>query len=497
MPDDAQHAVIAFLAATHGGAPITRIDTHAAVVFLAGHRALKIKRQVRFPFLDFSTLEKRKKACEAELAINRAFAPALYRRVLAVTREADGSLALGGDGTPVEWVLEMSRFDETQTLDHLAETGRIDAGLADALGRAVVAAHAAARPVANFGFADRLAEIVEQNEQELLGFAALFDPAAVNALTARSRETLARLRPLLAAREAEGLVRRCHGDLHLGNIVLIDDTPVLFDAIEFDERIAITDVFYDLAFLLMDLIERALGPAASTVFNRYFAETRRASDLDALAALPLFMATRAAIRAKVTAARAAQSARAYFVLAQQLIDPPPPRLIAVGGLSGTGKSVLARALASAVPPLPGAVVLRSDVDRKALFGVAETESLPPDAYQMEATQRVYALLGEKARRVLAAGHSAVVDAVFARADERAGIEAAAGGAPFQGLFLTADLTTRVARVSSRSADASDAGAEVARAQEDYALGDLSWEQVHASGTPDETRAGALAALKLG
>jgi hypothetical protein len=499
MPDDVQHAIIAFLAdpATHGGAPVNRIDTHAAIVFLAGHRALKIKRQVRFPFLDFSTLQKRKSACEAELAINRAFAPALYRRVIAVTREADGSLALGGDGTPVEWVLEMSRFDETQMLDHLAEAGRIDAGLADALGRAVAAAHATARPVTDFGFANRLTEIVEQNEQELLGFAGLFESAAVHTFTTRSREALARLRPRLAAREAEDLVRRCHGDLHLGNIVLIEHAPVLFDAIEFDERMAIIDVFYDLAFLLMDLIERGLGSAASTALNRYLTETRRASDLDALAALPLFMATRAAIRAKVTAAHAAQSARAYFALAQQLIDPPSPRLIAVGGLSGTGKSVLARALANAVPPLPGAVVLRSDVERKALFGVAETQPLPPDAYRTDATERVYALLGEKARRVLAAGHSAVVDAVFARADERAAIETAAGRAPFQGLFLTADLATRVARVSGRSADASDAGAEVARAQEDYALGELRWEQVDASGTLDETRARALEVLKLG
>jgi hypothetical protein len=498
MSDDAQHAVIAFLAdpATHGGAKVTRIDTHAAVVFLAARRALKIKRNVRFPFLDFSTLEKRKSACEAELAINRAFAPALYRRVLAVTRETGGNLALDGDGTPVEWALEMSRFDETHALDHLADAGRIDAGLADALGRTVAAAHATARPVANFGFANRLTEIVEQNEQELLGFAELFDPAAVNTFTARSREALARLRPLLTAREADGLVRRCHGDLHLGNIVLIENAPVLFDAIEFDERMAIMDVFYDLAFLLMDLIERGLGSAADIVLNRYLTETRRDSDLDALAALPLFMATRAAIRAKVTASHTAQSARAYFALAQQLIDPPSPRLIAVGGLSGTGKSVLARSLASAVPPLPGAVVLRSDVERKALFGVAETEPLPPNAYRMDATQSVYALLGKKAQRVLAAGHSAVVDAVFARADERAAVEAAADDAPFHGLFLTTDLATRVARVSGRSADASDADAEVARAQEDYGLGELSWEQVDASGTPDETRVRALAVLKL-
>ena len=141
---DNQQPVIDFLAdpATHGGSPVKRIDTHAASVFLTGQRALKIKRAVRFPFLDFSTLDKRKAACEAEIEVNRLYAPAIYRGVVAITR-ADGKLAIGGSGEPVEWAVEMARFDETQTLDHLAENGRIDAALADALGRAVAKAHAA------------------------------------------------------------------------------------------------------------------------------------------------------------------------------------------------------------------------------------------------------------------------------------------------------------------------------------------------------------------
>jgi hypothetical protein len=505
MSDDPQQAVLDFLGtpATHGGAKVTRIDTHAASVFLAGPRALKIKRAVRFPFLDFSTLERRKAACEAELRLNRCYAPAIYKRILPVTRAADGTLTLGGDGEPVEWLVEMARFDETATFDRLASEGRIDATRADWLGWAVADAHAKAAPVHGFGFAAVLADIVAQNDAELRERPDLFAVADIAALTRATQVALARVRPLLDARERDGLVRRCHGDLHLGNIVLIDDRPVLFDAIEFDDRIATADVLYDLAFLLMDLIERDLAAAATLVLNRYLAAAARDSDLDALVALPLLLSVRAAIRAKVTAARAAHArdrsqaetcARDYFALARLLIDPPKPQLVAVGGLSGTGKSVLARAVAASVPPLPGAVVLRSDVARKTMFGVAETDTLPQQAYTMEVTDRVYAALADKARRVLAAGHSAIVDAVFARASERADIAQAAEGTPFHGLFLTADLATRVERVGTREADASDANAEIARQQEHYDLGILDWTKVDAAGAPEDTLARARAAL---
>ena len=491
---DAQQPVIDFLAdpATHGGAAVKRIDTHAASVFLAGQRALKIKRAVRFPFLDFSTLAKRKAACAAEIEVNRLYAPEIYRGVVAITRAADGALAVGGQGEAVEWAVEMARFDETQGFDHLADKGRIDAALADNLGRAVAKAHAAVSVVTDAGFADTLAEIIEQNHGELHAAPDLFAAKDTDALTAASRTALERLRSLLEAREREGCVRRCHGDLHLGNIVLIDGAPVLFDAIEFNPKLATIDVFYDLAFLLMDLIDRGLIEAANGVLNRYLAESSRDSDLDALDALPLFMSLRAAIRAKVTAARPnrdaamEKSARDYFALACKLIAPPRPRLVAVGGLSGTGKSVLARALAPAVMPLPGAILLRSDVMRKTLFGVPETERLPASAYTAEVTAKVYAALVARARRVLAAGHSAIVDAVFAKQAERDAIAQAAPRTPFHGLFLTADLAVRVARVGGRTGDASDADATIARAQEHYDLGELEWTEVDASGTLDET-----------
>jgi len=505
LPTETQEEVFALLGdpATHGGAPVRRIDTHAASVFLAGESAYKVKRAVRFPFLDYSTLGKRKAACEAELAVNRPFAADIYLRVVAVARR-NGGLALNGSGEPVEWAVEMRRFDENATLDHLAERGEIDAALAGALAHAVAAAHAEAPPVEATPWVEALGRFIEQNEAAFREMPDLFPVANAEALASASRRALDRVRPLLQARGTQGLVRRGHGDLHLGNIALIEGRPVPFDAIEFDPLIAAGDVLYDLAFLLMDLTERGLTQAANAVFNRYLAEARRDSDLEALAALPLFMSLRAAIRAKVTAARLAnadaaerqaivRAAAAYLRLACRLIAPPSPRLVAIGGLSGTGKSVLARALAADLLPAPGAVLLRSDVERKVLFGVAETDRLPGEAYDAAATRKVYAALAGKARRVIAAGHSAIVDAVFAAPEERAAI-AEVGGDRFRSMFLMTDLATRFARVGARRGDASDADVNVVQRQESYVLGALDWASVDASGTPEDTLRHARAAL---
>jgi aminoglycoside phosphotransferase family enzyme/predicted kinase len=504
-----QEEVFAFLAeaAAEGGGTVQRVDTHAAVLFLAPERVLKVKRAVRFPFLDFSTLDKRKAACTAEIEVNRPFAPEIYRRVVPITREANGTLALDGGGPPVEWAVEMRRFDETLTLDRLAEAGEIDAALADALGRAVAAAHAGAAAIDPAPWIAAVGAYIEEHALAFAECAGVFPPEAARALAQTSRASYARIHPLLLERGQRGLVRRVHGDLHLGNIVLIDGRPILFDAIEFSPLIGSGDVLYDLAFLLMDLVERGLSLAANIVFNRYLAQTRRDQDLDALAALPFFLSMRAAIRAKVTAARLEQAqtealpaiaahARQYFDAACRFIAPSPPALVAVGGLSGTGKSQLARALAPELGAAPGAVLLRSDVERKALCGKEEDAPLPDAAYAPEVTARVYAAIMDKARRAVGAGQAAVVDAVFARADERQAMQRSADalGLPLQAVFLTADLETRLARLRGRRGDASDADADVARAQEEYDLRGLDWPLVDAGGTPQETLARVKAAL---
>lgn len=504
-----QQEVFAFLGGCRSAAgPVRRIDTHAAAVFLAGERAFKVKKAVRFPFLDFSTLERRKQACLAEIEVNRAYAHDIYIGVAAITRQADGRLAIDGDGEVVEWAVKMRRFDENRTLDRLADTVGISAELADALARAVAAAHEKAPPADAETWIAALWSYLDQNKAEFQEDPDLFSPEAVDELDRASRATLGRLASLLERRGRGGHVRRGHGDLHLGNIALIEGRPVPFDAIEFDPVIASGDTLYDLAFLLMDLIERRLPLAANIVLNRYLWETRRIEDLDALTALPFFISVRAAIRAKVTAARREgadaaaragieETARAYFRLARASLSPSAPKLIAIGGLSGTGKSALARALAPDFPPSPGAVVLRSDIERKALFGAAETELLPRDAYTPEANAKVYTALQDKAARVAAAGHSVIVDAVFARASERRDIAelAATSGLPFAGLFLAAPLATRIARVEKRVNDASDANASVARGQEAYDLGELEWSVIDAAGAPEETLARARAALR--
>jgi aminoglycoside phosphotransferase family enzyme/predicted kinase len=502
---DTQEPVLALLGdpATHGGHAVKRIDTHVASVFLAGERAFKIKRAASFPFLDFSTLEKRKAACEAEIEVNRAFAPQIYRAVVAITREGDGALVLGGRGEPVEWAVEMRRFDEALTLDRLADQGRIDAALADRLGRIVAAAHAKSVPVEAGPWIDAMGVYIAEHDAEFGKTPELFPPAQVEALGRASRALYERIRPLLVERGRRGLVRRIHGDLHLGNIALIEGAPVLFDAIEFSPLIGAGDVLYDLAFLLMDLLERGLPQPANVVFNRYLAQTRRVEDLDALAALPFYLSMRAAIRAKVTAerreraapaARAAigESARRYFDLARAAIEPLTesmgPVLVATGGRSGTGKSALARALGPQLAPMPGAVVLRSDAERKALFDRQEDEKLPPTAYTAGVTARVYAVIADKARRAAAAGHSAILDTVFAQPGERALAAASAAllGVAFHGFFLEAPLATRLQRVGSRSRDASDADAAVALAQESFDLGPLDWTRIDAAGSLDDT-----------
>jgi uncharacterized protein len=491
---DRHDEVVAFLSRpeTSGGTPVERIETHAALVFLSGDRAVKIKKPVALGYLDFSTLDQRRRALARELELNRPNAPEIYLDLVPVVRAGNAKLALGGEGEPVEWALVMRRFDQDQLLDRIAAQGPLDADLATALADAVLAAHRKS-PVADADQVAAMTRLVGQlsDDLERLGQSAAFRAAAGQALE--------RARGCLAARGPGGFVRRCHGDLHLGNIVVIDGRPVLFDALEFDEQLATIDVLYDLAFLLMDLVQRGQRPAATRVLNRYL---QGAPGNEAgLAALPLFLGLRAGVRAMVIAERATQSGEddpkigEYLSAALAAFAPPPPRLVAIGGFSGTGKTTLAAALAPGLGANPGAVHLRSDVERKALFGIAETTRLAPEHYGAEVTARVYRRVCERAEAALQAGHSVIADAVFARAEERQALEdiAREAGAAFTGIWLSAPRARLAERVAARRGDASDATAAVVEKQLERGAGNVTWEAVDASGGPGQVAeaAGAL------
>ena len=508
---DPTQTVTTFLAdpASHGGAAVERVETHAAIVFLAGDRAYKLKRAVRYPYLDYSTAERRRAACVEELRLNRRTAPSLYLGLESVVRRADGALAFGGaaaaGGTALDWLVAMRRFPQDALLDRVAERGCLTDRLIRDLADAVTAFHTAAQPRPDGGGAAAMREVVEGSIAELRACPALFPPERVERLARGSAEALARLTPLLEERRRDGFVRHCHGDLHLRNIVLLDGRPVLFDGIEFDERLAVIDIAYDIAFLLMDLEQRGLRPLGNMFLNRCLDATE---DYAALALLPLFLSARAAIRAKIAVTMAAlrpddaaaqrlkQDAAAYLDHALAALEPPPPRLVAIGGLSGSGKTRMARALAPSLGPSPGAVVLRSDALRKRLFGIGEAERLPNHAYTPAVTEQVYAGLLDRARAVLAAGHAVVLDAVHARPAERAAVArvAAEAGVRFDGLWLDAPLDTRIARIAARRGDASDATAEVARLQEGYDLGPLEWLRTNAGRDAGETLAAVLERL---
>lgn len=503
-----QAQVVAFLSdpATFGvSGPVERIDTHAAMIFLAGDRVYKLKRAVRYPYLDFTTPAKRKAVCEAELALNSRTAPELYLGVEPVGREPDGGLALGR-GESLDWVVVMQRFAADCLFDDMAREHRLGLALVRDLADRIAAFHAAAPVVAGAGAA-RVRAVIEGNRASMAALpAGILAEADCNLLAERSLALLAQLAPLLDRRAASGHVRHCHGDLHLANICLWQGRPTLFDCLEFNPELATTDVLYDVAFLLMDLSQRGLRREASLLFNRY-CDMRGESD--GLAAMPLFLAMRAAVRAHVEASAAGRqdgaaarnakiaAARHYLAAALGFLDRPAPRLIAIGGLSGTGKSTLAGQLAPLIGAAPGARWLRTDVLRKRIAGVAPEDRLPAESYTPERNAIVYEKVLEEARGVIDAGISLVLDGVFAMAAERGAVMdlARATGAPFSGLWLEAPRAVMRDRVAHRRGDASDADVAVIDRQLEYALGDMTgWVTVPAAGSPEDVLVRALAAI---
>jgi aminoglycoside phosphotransferase family enzyme/predicted kinase len=494
-----QQEVIAFLStpeayALPADSVIERIETHISLVFLAGARVYKLKRAVLYDYVDFSTLDARQRACEAEVRLNRRSAPSLYLGVRAVTRGANGRLSLGGAGEPVEWLVEMVRFDQSRVFDQLATQHQLPIELMGPLADAIGEFHANAERRTDHGGRDGMSWVVEGNANAFVRL--LTDPNRIIAecLTETTRRELERHAMLLDDRRATGFVRECHGDLHLRNICLIDGVPTLFDCVEFNDEISCVDVWYDVAFLLMDLWRRDLCAHANAVFNRYLTKS---GDIGGLPLLPLFLSCRAAIRAKtsVTAAAMRTSSRPadelriatteYLTLAAGMLHGPHVRLIAIGGLSGSGKSELARNLAPGIGAAPGGVILQSDAIRKERLGVGSVARLPMDAYAHDVTRAVYQTLAERAGAVLNAGYSVIADATYVDPHERTAIAAVAAeaGVPFTGIWLDAPsdvLSERVATRAAAATDVSDATVAVLRRQLTTDPGPVSWHQVDTS-----------------
>lgn len=488
---DNQDMTIAFLsspASYNEAVGVERMETHISAIFLAGDRVFKLKKSLKLPYVDFSTPEIREEACRKEVALNSITAPGLYIGTQRITLGDDGLPCFDGDGPLLDAVVVMSRFDQQHLLDNMARNGQLTPALMTETARMISACHKAAPVVNGSGGAANIAAVLDINDA---GFATgkVFSSQETAELGTQFRAALAQHSALLDARADAGMIRRCHGDLHLRNICLLDGRPCLFDCIEFNDQIATIDVLYDLAFLLMDLWHRDLPDLASLVANRYFDAT---DDEEGYGLLPFFMAIRAAVRAHVTATQASEpgqdrdalaaSARSFFDLARSLLAPQPARLVIIGGLSGSGKSTVADAVAPVIGPPPGARVIESDRIRKALHDVTATTRLPASAYSSAMSEKVYAEMAGRARAVLSHGGPVIADAVFDTAEKRFAMEQAGQAASVMAetIWLDASAEILAQRVASRVAGQSDADATVLTAQLARHIDYSGWTRIDAT-----------------
>ncbi len=466
------------------------IETACARVFLAGEVAYKVKRRVSLGYLDYSTHDLRHWALDRELSFNRAAAPDIYRSVRRLTRIGEAGIEFDGPGELVDWVLEMRRFDEHAVL--AAQPYAVDGPLAEALGRTVAAAHATAprRPLG--GGAAALKYTIDSNAHLLGELASRLGVERVERLIRLTEAAFHQQAALLDHRKALGFARQCHADLHLGNILVEDGRPILFDCIEFNDVLSDIDIQYDIAFLLMDLDFRRRRDAGVRVLSAYLDEAGRHFDeglREGLAALPLMLSVRAAVRAHVSAHSSNDAAAIDYVdAAIAHLAPSSACLVAVGGLSGSGKSTFARLIAPGLGASPGAVVLRTDETRKRLAGVPSAERLDATAYTASATDQVYEAMFHEACVLLAAGRAVVLDATFLSADLRARAEALAttAGVTFRGVWLDAPPEVLATRIEGRSDDASDATLATLERQTRLDVGQVTWPRIDATGPAEDS-----------
>ncbi|MEF8729361.1 MAG: AAA family ATPase [Accumulibacter sp.] len=451
----------------HPVTTVELIETHASWLLLAGAFAYKIKKPVVMPFLDYGTLERRHACCEAELRLNRRFAPQLYLAVVPIAGEPTDP-RIGGTGEVTEYAVRMHRFAEDRRLDRLCARGQLGRQRISDLAATLAAFHAtAAAALADSPFGEP-AQVLAPALANFDELRELLPGDQAAARLTRLREwtqgEFDRLRARFVARKADGRIRECHGDLHLGNLVMIDGRVTLFDCIEFSEALRWIDVASEIAFTYIDLLDHRQPGLACWLLNEWLACS---GDYDAVPMLRFYAVYRALVRTKVAAIRKRQDgaedgqADGYLALAERLVAPPPPRLIITHGVAGCGKTRAARDLLLA-DAAAATVLLRSDVERKRLFGLAAAadSGSPVDGgiYSAAASERTYERLAELARDLLAAGWSVIVDAAFLERRRRASFRqlATGAGAAFFIVAPAASPGQLAARIRGRLAQRRDA-----------------------------------------
>ena len=465
----------------HAVAELQLIETHISWVFLTGEYVYKVKKAVNFGFLDYSTLEKRSFYCQEELRLNRRFAPHVYIDVVAITGTCEQP-SLQGGGKPIEYAVRMKQFPQSALLSVLAAQHILSSQHIDALAALLPAMHAAveiADKHSEFGRPDDIHHWVMENFEHIRP--ALHEAQQLQLLDRIEHWCLQEFedrRALLERRRDEGFIRECHGDLHLGNLAIIDDRITPFDGIEFNPQLRWIDVMSEVAFLLMDIRDRGYLHLAHRLLNAYLQHT---GDYSGLAVLRYYVVYRALVRAKVAVLRSLQASSTldeqdawyeyatYMDLASRYVETPSAALIITHGVSGTGKSFFATRLAEQL----GAIQLRSDIERKRLYGFAagaDTKSgIRAGIYSAGASERTYEQLAVLAGTVIAAGFPVIVDATFLQLVRREQFRqlSATLSVPFVLLHFEADKETLYARIRRRQAageDPSEAGIEVLEAQ---------------------------------
>lgn len=486
----------------------TIVETHISLIFLSEQYAYKLKKALHLPFLDFSQTAQRIEVCHKELELNRRTASDLYLDVLTIYQHADGQLSFehADDAKAVDAVLKMRRFDDDHLLSKLAQKNQLNNVMMEELAQTLADFHSKAAVIEESHGAKRLSDIVELNRRSEKTINQVLGHRQMSELNQLLLQAIDDKSALLNKRAFNGKIRHCHGDLHLNNICLWEQTPTPFDCLEFSESMATTDVLYDLAFLLMDLYHYDLADKANYLMNRYMDHS---DEIDGLSLLALFMSIRASIRAMVIATQAAntkdsdkadmlcQEAETFLTLGFALLKKTSPQFIAVGGLSGSGKSTLASALAPYIGTAPGARILSTDRIRKQLYHVAAEEKLPAESYNQASSNMVYRSQREQATAVALADHSVIVDGVFARENERDAIAQCSKESrlSFKGIWLEAPPNELMSRVTTRKNDPSDATTDVVEKQLQVDCGSITWSRLNSAQSLKKLIPQALLLLK--